>query len=592
MLWQRIARSVLVTIVLVSCTDGQPAQPVANVAGVWYLSAQETSNTCGKTIVDDTPLELVQTGATVLSSMGEQPLSGTVNGDQLVLELSRELTTDNCELRWTLTLRGELSDGDPNRMTGTTVFSSEGVGGSCSEPLRDCSAKGTFSAVRAAPERQPALAELCSSLPEQHLSTWQWDRLETSGEELTAVQQAEALIGQLRRGQAQIRVVDASGEPLAAEVRYRQVAHGYRFGIYRDRYHPDAHNLLSKAGFNFTTLHLNWAVTEPTAGVDGLAALRLLYGLDFLDAHGMSSKGHALLWQYSGALPEFVAQLNKQQYLAAAPEHVAAIVKAWASEVEVWEAMNEPMLLLSSYFGLSEQEVFGLINAAAKQIRSHDPGAPVLINTAGVDCSASGCSLDFFKRAVEAGVDFDVIGLQLYFNGYFKDVYIGSTPIDVAASKMGLLEQVAAVAAHTALGKEVHVSEIAFNALPHDGLGAGYWGQDYSEQLQAEYLRALYTLLFAVEGVSSMLYWDGGDASSFGILRADGTARPAFEALSDLLHSWTTAGSAETDAKGQASFDGFAGDYQVAAIVAGRCVTGTLSIAQQQQTELVLTIPE
>ena len=67
-----------------------------------------------------------------------------------------------------------------------------------------------------------------------------------------------------------------------------------------------------------------------------------------------------------------------------------------------------------------------------------------------------------------------------------------------------------------------------------------------------------------------LTYWGITDRGSWlgapiGLLRTDGTRKPAFDALHQLIkHDWWVAPTTvRTDAEGQVAIHGFAGDYRV-----------------------------
>jgi hypothetical protein len=86
----------------------------------------------------------------------------------------------------------------------------------------------------------------------------------------------------------------------------------------------------------------------------------------------------------------------------------------------------------------------------------------------------------------------------------------------------------------------------------------------------------LYRRLFEHPAVTAITWWDVCDSHAClhipcGVLRADGSPKTVYEALRRLIREeWRSAGTAATDAAGNARIEGFAGVYAVESERGGR----------------------
>ena len=100
------------------------------------------------------------------------------------------------------------------------------------------------------------------------------------------------------------------------------------------------------------------------------------------------------------------------------------------------------------------------------------------------------------------------------------------------------------------------------------------------EERQRTQMEEMYRILFSHPLVKAISQWDFADGmwldAPSGIIRRDGSPKPAYEMLYDLIHKeWSTDITAETDENGIIVLDGFKGDYEIT--VNGSTFTVTLT---------------
>src|SRR5699024_5122528 len=92
------------------------------------------------------------------------------------------------------------------------------------------------------------------------------------------------------------------------------------------------------------------------------------------------------------------------------------------------------------------------------------------------------------------------------------------------------------------------------------------------EARQAEDAVRHYTALVSHPAVASITYWGMGDSGAWlnapaGLVRADGSPKPAYEALRQLIRGdwWLAPTVRHTDARGSVQVTGFDGEYEFSA---------------------------
>jgi hypothetical protein len=138
----------------------------------------------------------------------------------------------------------------------------------------------------------------------------------------------------------------------------------------------------------------------------------------------------------------------------------------------------------------------------------------------------------FLQDLADAGVEYDVLGIQLYF------------PQRDLSDVVRLLERL------ESFGKPMYITEIgASSGSPapdsHATTAGGEpysWHRAWDEELQAEWLEQVYTIFYSRPLIRAINWYDFSDFRPFivngGLVREDGSPKRAFHVLRDLLASW------------------------------------------------------
>lgn len=402
-----------------------------------------------------------------------------------------------------------------------------------------------------------------------------------------AIAQATKDIEKYRKGDAVLTVVDGKGKALpGVKVEYYQTGHSFLFGIFDLSRDERVWSLALEAGINYATVVLDWQETEPQPGVYQLRQERT----SNIQKYGLAGMAHALIFLSPGMsdrTPDYITKLSFSDYKNSIYPHITRIVNAYKQQIKVWNIFNEPMR--ANLLGLTEKQTIEIIGEGARAVRDSDQSVRILINNTDIGGeNPEVFPYDFLQKVIQAGVDFDVIGLEFYYNACVAD---GLHPMARRTlSSMGqLIDQ------YSTLGKKVHITEIS---VPSEPIGEGYWGQPWSEELQAEYLKAAYTIFFSKLQVEAIGWWNVTDKptgrSPFiyhgAILNEQNQPKKSYYALKSLIRNWTTTGAGATDDKGQVIFRGFGGTYEVTVTDNKTGLSKKQGITIEEQKQNLITI--
>jgi endo-1,4-beta-xylanase len=140
----------------------------------------------------------------------------------------------------------------------------------------------------------------------------------------------------------------------------------------------------------------------------------------------------------------------------------------------------------------------------------------------------------FMKDLTEAGVNYDVMGLQIYYP--YRD----------------LSDIVRMVERFEEFGKPIYITEMGATSGPTTETifnnqmplpSAPYeWRRPWDEELQADWLEAVYTIYYSRPSIKTINWYDFSDFRPFivngGLVREDASPKMSYERLKNLLESW------------------------------------------------------
>jgi len=330
--------------------------------------------------------------------------------------------------------------------------------------------------------------------------------------ELTAVERARRAIGRRRR----------RGFLFGCN------AFGYKAG---DPYAEHFRGLL-----NFATLPFYLASLEREEGRPDYRRIDEI--LDWCQQVGITPKGHPLWWGHQAGIPKWLEGADWDAAQRHCRRVVSRSVSRYKGRIKVWDVINEAHDWANGLNLTHEQEV-EITKICAHTARENDPKALLVVNNCcpfgeyaadgsvhlGPKRRPTFTPLAYLDAVMDAQVDFDAVGVQIYFP--YRDL--------LAVSK--LLDE------YARFGKPVHITELGVSSGPQGAQQAsGFaWHGPWSERVQAEWAEWFYTIAYARPEVRAITWWDFSDPAFIqhgGMLWEDHTPKEMYHRLKALFIGW------------------------------------------------------
>jgi GH35 family endo-1,4-beta-xylanase len=386
----------------------------------------------------------------------------------------------------------------------------------------------------------------------------------------------DARIQEHRTTRATLVFKHADQRPLAGEeIEIAQTNHQFLFGsngffllpLVNNEVNDQERDRLSRVNeqfmklMNYVTLPFYWGRFEPNQGQPDTE--RLLKTAQWCVDHQLLVKGHPLCWHTQTA--PWLLQMDNEEIFQAQLGRIQREVSTFAGIIDTWDVLNEAVIM--PIFNKYDNGITRIcrqlgriktIKAMFEAARQTNPKTVLLLNDFDVspayDILVEGC--------LEAGVEIDTIGIQSHMHqGYWG-----------VEKTERILERFAR------FNLPIHFTEttlISGKLMPPEIEDLNdYQVKDWpttpeGEERQARETLLHYKTLMAHPLVAGITWWDLMDGqwlnAPSGLLRKDGSAKPAYEHLLRLVKDewWLKPTRFQTDQEGKVEFRGFLGNYEL-----------------------------
>lgn len=390
-----------------------------------------------------------------------------------------------------------------------------------------------------------------------------------------------------RRATAQLTVLDARGERVRdTTVTVGQQRHAFAFGNIGFDFLPLANGETGRSPaneatfggasldglaelatkwldlFNTATLPFYWRGFEPAPGRPDTQRLRA--AAQWFAERGVTVKGHPLTWHTLA--PEWLTALPVDEIEKRQRARIRREVTDFAGVIDTWDAINEVVIM--PVFTAEENGISRLAKAigrvpmvkmAFEEAREANPSATLILN----DFDLSSDYEALIESVIDAGITVDAIGLQTHMHqGYWGEEAMLETVDRFARFGLPLhMTETTILSGHLMPPDIVDLNDYQIPSWPSTPEG---------EERQADEIERHYRSLVGHPAVEAITYWGITDDGAWlgapgGLVRADGSVKPSFEALRSLIKGewWLPETPMRTDADGLMSLSGFLGDYTV-----------------------------
>ncbi|MDP4197222.1 MAG: endo-1,4-beta-xylanase [Bacteroidota bacterium] len=269
--------------------------------------------------------------------------------------------------------------------------------------------------------------------------------------------------------------------------------------------------------------------------------------VNWLRDNNITIQGRPLFWFHPTVTPSWLKNKNFNELKRYVEIHTSDLVKHYGEKVLQWEVINE-YHDWANIFNHTPDQITEIVRLACDKTKGVNPKVVKIINNccpwaeyvargrmARMDATRPLRSpRKFIQDIIEAGVDFDVLGIQIYF------------PQRDLSDIVRLIERL------EKLGKPIYITEIGASSGPTNAAVATGemkipetpydWHRQWDQELQSDWLEQVYSLFYSRQQIKAINWYDFSDFRPFiktgGLVVEDCTPKQSFYRLKELLSLW------------------------------------------------------
>lgn len=377
-----------------------------------------------------------------------------------------------------------------------------------------------------------------------------------------------------RKSTCNIQFFDKDGSPLKnAKININQTNHEFLFGwgafdfvaatnSTKKEEQEFFQNRVNKwlEIFNYGTLPFYWGGFEREEGKPNTKAL--MNAAKYMQDRNIKVKGHPLCWHTACA--DWLLQYDNQTILQKQLARIKREVSDFNGVINIWDAINEVVIMpiFDRYDNAvtricKDKGQVQLVKEVFLAAKEANPDCTLLIN----DFNTSEKYVELIENCLEAGVPIDAIGIQ----SHQHQGYWGKHKLEKVLKRYEQFNLPIHFTENTIISGPLipkHITDL--NDFEYeDGCSTEKLEVKQKKQIEQWY-RTIFEKHPLVQAITG---WDLTDGmwlnAPSGILHKDGTEKPAFGMLKNLIkNEWHTTLDVTTDENGFATIQGFKGEYE------------------------------
>lgn len=302
--------------------------------------------------------------------------------------------------------------------------------------------------------------------------------------------------------------------------------------------------------FNFAVItHYVWdtwyEVFEPREGIYNWGIKDNI--VNWLSEKNITIEGRPLFWFHPSVTPEWLKNKNFDDLKKYVDKHTLDLVKHYSDKILQWEVINEYHDWANVHKHTPEQTVELVRLTCDKTKEANEKALRIINNTSPwAEYSALGETADsksnrhlrsprqFLNDLHQADVDYDVLGIQVYF------------------PERDLSDIVRMIERMEEFNKPIYITEIGATSGPSkDMIATGDmklpeqpydWYRHWDEELQADWLEQVYTVFYSRPLIKAINWYDFSDfrphIKNGGLIKENSSLKRSYNRLKNLLASW------------------------------------------------------